>query len=86
MFGANVLKDYYVLFFNFEIDKYFVYKYIRNRKLTAKQRWNLIYNNEFDPVIISEGKAINIGQMNDIINELNLPKQRCEMNMHFRCF
>lgn len=85
MFGADVLKDYYVVYFNFEVRKYFVYRYMRNRKLTARQRWNLINNNEFEPIIISEGEAINIGQMSDIINNLNLPKQRCEMNMRFKC-
>lgn len=87
MFGSDVLKDYYVVYFNFEIRKYFVYKYMRNRKLTANQRWRLIYNNnnEFNVAIISEGIAHDIGQMSDIITSLNLPGQRCEMNITFKC-
>lgn len=85
MFGSDIIKDYYIVYFNFEKHKYYVYRYWRNRKLTANQRWKLIYDNEYSPEIISEGEAINIGQFEDIIEELKLPSKRCEMNMTFKC-
>lgn len=85
MYGSDIIKDYYIIYFNFEKHRYYVYKYLRNRKLTANQRWNLIYNNEYAPEIISEGEAINIDQFESIIEELKLPAKRCEMNMTFKC-
>lgn len=85
MFGQDILKDYYIVYFNFKKNKYIVYKYMRNRKLTANQRWRLIENNEFEPKVIAEGLAINIEQFSEIIEQLNLPQQRCEMNMTFSC-
>lgn len=84
MFGSNILKDYYIVYFDFEKNKYFVYRYLRNRKLTSNQRWQLIDNNKYSAEIISEGIATNIRQFQDIIKELNLPKKRCEMNMRFK--
>lgn len=84
MFGSDVIKDYYIVYFNFEENKYIVYKYLKNRKLTAKQRWRLIFNNEYSPEIISEGIAENVGQFRDIINKLGLPSKRCEINMTFK--
>lgn len=75
MFGQDILKDYYIVHFNFKDKKYIVYKYMRNRKLTANQRWRLIEKNEFDPKVISEGVAINIGQFGEIIEQLKLPQK-----------
>lgn len=85
MFGSDIIKDYYVIHFNFNdgIRKYFVYKYMRNRKLTTKQMWAMVRHNEYDSKIISEGKAIDIGQFDNIVSILNLSVNRCHMIMTF---
>jgi hypothetical protein len=85
MFRSDIIKDYYVIHFNFtdDIRKYFIYKYMRNRKLTTKQMWAMVRHDEYDLKIISEGKAIDIGQFNGIVSILNLPANRCHMLMTF---
>lgn len=84
MFGANIIKEYYVIYFDFTKNKYEVLKYARNRKLTANQRWKLIYNKEFEPTLISNGMATSIKEYENIIKELGLPEERCEMMMTFQ--
>lgn len=86
MFGSDIIKDYYIIHFNFThgIEKYFVYKYMRNRKLTTKQMWKVIHENEgnynsnleLEYKLISESKAIDIGQTEGIISDLKLPVKR----------
>lgn len=83
MFGKGVMKDYYIVFFDWykSVDKYYVIKYQADRTKTVRQMWNLIYGHEYN--VISEGKAINIGQYPDIIKNLDIEKKRCHMLMRF---
>ncbi|WP_297520468.1 hypothetical protein [uncultured Clostridium sp.] len=83
MFGSDILKDYYVIFFDFKINKYFVYKYLRNRKLTGRQRWDMIYKNEYSPKIIASGEVVSARKYEELIESLKLPSKRCERNMTF---
>ncbi len=79
MYGIDTIKDYYVIHFNFTkgVEKYFVYRYMRNRKLSTEQMWLLAENKQYNPELISEGEAIDIGEEQKIINRFNLPAKRC---------
>ena len=79
------IKNYTLVHLSFKDGKFEIYDYKKDRRLTAKQAWKFIYDNE--PTI--SGVLSNHATIDDyskIIETYKLDEKHCDRYMTFRGF
>lgn len=76
------LKKYYIVHFDFRVEKYFVYEYESKKTLTVRQMWQKLYNQEFESIYSDFAPHTQIYW--DILEKYNLPQKRTHSLMTFK--